>query len=158
MSAMAQQYCVFVVKFKLSIPDPDMPTPRYHTTIFVETQEDGSGYLHHVTGDITSSGGMRYEKKFRDQPEESATFYSKTELGVTDASTYPNSFDEVLRKVPPPSQQKAFNVKTMRTEPFKTKNPLTFYEPNEPRRPLIKCTEWTEHQAIPALKSAGLIQ
>lgn len=59
---MAQQYRVYTVRFSLSMPDPDMPTPRYHTAIFVETGEDGSGYLHHVTGDITSMGGMRYEK------------------------------------------------------------------------------------------------
>lgn len=138
---MAQQYHVYIVKSHLSIPDPDLPSPRYHTAIFVETETNGDGYAHHVTGDITSVGGMRYEKKFEARPELSDTFYSQDLLGLTDASTYPNSWDDLLRQVPSPPRQKAFNPKTMRTEPFKTESPLTFYEPGEVRQPLAKCTE-----------------
>ncbi|KKZ62345.1 hypothetical protein EMCG_03263 [[Emmonsia] crescens] len=154
---MAKQCRVYTVKFTLSMQDPDMPSPRYHTTIFVETEANGNGYVHHVTGDITSIGGMYYEKKYRERPELSRTFYSRDLLGVTDASAYQNSWENVLRQVPPPPRQKSFNPKTMRTEPFKTENPLTFYEYGEVRQPLVKCTEWTLERAIPALRSAGLL-
>lgn len=67
-------------------------------------------------------------------------------------------WEQVLLATPTPPKQKAFNIATMTTEPFKTLNPLTFYNPGEPRRPLMKCTEWTEQYAIPALLKAGLIQ
>lgn len=154
---MAQQYRVYVVKSTISMPDPDMPPPRYHTAIFVESESNGGGYLHHVTGDLTSIGGMRYEKTLSGRPEHADAFYAKDLLGVTDASTYPSSWDTMLRQVPPPRQQKAFNPKTMRTEPFKNVEPLTFYKSDEPRQPLVKCTEWTLDQAIPALRLAGLI-
>lgn len=134
-----------------------MPWPRYHTTLFVPIEKDGKGHLHHVTGDITSSNGMEYDKKFRDAPEESQTFFSKELLGYTDVQGYPGSWDRVLKRLPTPPQQKAFNMKTMKNEPFKTRSPLTFYEPGEPRKPLWKCTEWTLEYAIPALKKEGLI-
>ncbi|KAK3065206.1 hypothetical protein LTS18_005992 [Coniosporium uncinatum] len=139
--------------------DPDIEGTRYHTTIFVETEpSSGKGVIHHVTGDITSANGMRYERKQRDRPEDSRTYHSKEFLGYTIASTYPQSWNTLLQNVPAPHQQKAFNVATMRTEPFKTLNPLTFYGSGEARPPLFKCTEWTEQRAIPALQSAGLIQ
>lgn len=154
---MAQQYRVYSLKSTLSMLDPDLPQPRYHTAIFVETEANGSGYVHHVTGDITSFGGMSYEEQFSDLPEHSDTFHSKDLLGITDASTYPSLWDDLLQQFPPPPRQKAFNLKTMRTEPFKTENPLIFYEPGESRRPLVKCTEWTLERAVPALRSAGLI-
>lgn len=64
-------------------------TTRYHTVIFVEAGANGSGYLHHVTGDITSVGGMSYEKQFSELPEESATFHAKELLDPAEASTYP---------------------------------------------------------------------
>jgi hypothetical protein len=72
-------------------------------------------------------------------------------------SKHPADWDRVLRSVPAPPQQKAFNIKKMKTEPFKTQSPLTFYEPGEPRRPLVKCTEWTLERALPALRANGLI-
>lgn len=156
---MSQMYTVWKLRFSLSLQDPDVPGVRYHTTIFVETDPTGhSGDIHHVTGDITSQQGMHYEKKFRDDPRRSRTFNSREFLGYTDASTYPQSWQTLLARVPAPHQQKAFNTKTMRTEPFKSLNPLTFYEPGEARPPLIKCTEWTEQRAIPSLQAAGLIK
>ena len=154
----AYYYPVYKLRFSLAMPDHDMPQPRYHTTIFVVTnQEDESGIVHHVTGDITSSHGMQYEWKPRPRPEESTTYHDKELLGYTLANGYPTSFDNVLKNVPAPSQQKAFNMNTMRTEPFKTLSPLTFYEQGEVRRPLIKCTEWANDRAVPALQAAGLI-
>ncbi|KAI1920111.1 hypothetical protein LOY94_003386 [Ophidiomyces ophidiicola] len=112
-----------------------MPSPRYHTTVVVLTDGDNGGYVHHVTGDLVSANGMKIT-------------WNK----------HPQAWEDCLRKVPAPPRQKAFNPITLKTEPFKTANPLTFYEPGEPRRPLIKCTEWTLERAIPALRAAGLIQ
>ncbi|PGH12247.1 hypothetical protein AJ79_04427 [Helicocarpus griseus UAMH5409] len=155
---MTRQYLVFIVRFTISMPDPDLPTPRYHTTIFVETAANGSGYLHEVTGAVTSMGGMQYQSNPHGRPELLSTFYSRELLGVIDASGYPESFDNVLGQLPPPPRQKAYNPQTNRTEPFKSENPLTFYEDGEPRRRLVKCTEWMLEKAIPALRSAGLIR
>lgn len=154
---MSGYYEVYLVRYSLAMQDPDMPGPRFHTTIFVKTAADKSGVLHHVTGDITSANGMTYYPQQRRSPEYSQTFHSLEKLGVTPVSKHPVDWERVLRSVPAPPQQKAFNIKTMKTEPFKTQAPLTFYEPGEPRRPLVKCTEWTLERALPALRENGLI-
>ncbi|GJP94470.1 hypothetical protein CBS63078_9245 [Aspergillus niger] len=121
------------------MPDPDLPSPRYHTAIFVETDPvTGSGTIHELTGDITSPEGMYYESKLALRPESIDNFFSRTLLA--------------------PPQQKAFNVKRMKTEPFQRLSPLEFYEEGEERRPLVKCTEWVVGKAIPALRKAGLFQ
>ncbi|KAI1980227.1 hypothetical protein LOZ51_002319 [Ophidiomyces ophidiicola] len=106
-----------------------MPSPRYHTTVVVLTDGDNGGYVHHVTGDLVSANGMKYECKRCHAPEKSTTFYSQELLGVTDADKHPQAWEDCLRKVPAPPRQKAFNPITLKTEPFKTANPLTFYEP-----------------------------
>jgi hypothetical protein len=154
---MSNYLIVYKVKFTLAVQDPDVEGERQHTTLFVATSEESSGDLFHVTGDITSAGGMIYERKKRDDPRLSQSFHSKTAIGITTPANYPQSWDTILQTWTPP-QQKAFNMKTMRTEPFKTLNPLVFYEPGEPRKQLIKCTEWTEQFAIPTLTEKGLIQ
>ncbi|RJE23171.1 hypothetical protein PHISCL_04478 [Aspergillus sclerotialis] len=154
---MTTHYEVFLTKFHLTIQDPDTPGPRHHTTIFVQTSSDGSGILHQVTGDITSPAGMSYTPTPSTAPEQSETFHSSQRLGTTPASTHPDEWYRLLENVPAPPQQKAFNVKTMKTEPFKMKDPLTFYEPGELRRPLVKCTEWTLEKALPALRENKLI-
>ncbi|KAL3451396.1 hypothetical protein BJX65DRAFT_267858 [Aspergillus insuetus] len=153
----SEYYPVFIARYTLAIQDPDTPGPRYHTGIFVATSSDGSGVLHQVTGDVTSPDGMVYTPTSEPAPQESEVFYSIEELGVTPAERYPGDWEEALRGIPPPPQQKAFNLQTMRTEPFKTRDPLVFYEPSEERRPLVKCTEWTLERALPALKAEGLI-
>ncbi|ODM19401.1 hypothetical protein SI65_04385 [Aspergillus cristatus] len=153
---MPQQHRVFLARFKLAIQDPDVPSPRWHTTLFVETEEDGAGYIHEVNGDIISPQGMKYLPTFQSAPETSEPFFSKELLGFT-ASPHLEPWRALLESVPAPHQQKAFNIATMRTEPFKTLVPLTFYAAGKERRPLIKCTEWTLDRAIPALKEAGLI-
>jgi len=136
--------------------DPDVPIPRWHTTLFVETEQDSRGYVHEVNGDIISPHGMKYLAIFQSAPETSENFFSKKFLGFT-ASPHLEAWRALLESVPAPHQQKAFNIATMRTEPFKTLVPLTFYEPGEEKKPLVKCTEWTLDRAIPALKDAGLI-
>jgi len=45
-------YNVYKVRYTLSWIDPDMPLPRYHNVIFVASDIDGQGHVHHVTGDI----------------------------------------------------------------------------------------------------------
>ncbi|KAL3455065.1 hypothetical protein BJX64DRAFT_273049 [Aspergillus heterothallicus] len=154
---MAEYHEVHLARYTLAIQDPDTPEPRYHTGIFVKTFNDGSGVLHQVTGDVTSPGGMIYTPTNEPAPEKSECFHSVEMLGFTPAARYPHDWEKVLAGIPPPPQQKAFNVKTMRTEPFKTRDPLVFYEPGEERRRLVKCTEWTLERAIPALREAGLI-
>lgn len=154
----SQLYRVFKLKFKLAIQDPDMPSPRYHTVIFVETnaQGPGTGMKHHVTGDIVN--GMSYESNPYQNADISETRHSREVIGYARVSTYPQAWDRVLSALPAPPKQKAFNPQTMKTEPVKDWKPLTFYQPGEPRRPLVKCTEWTENQAIPALFNEGLVQ
>lgn len=154
--AMSDQYCVWRVRYKLAIQDPEMKGKRYHNAIFVETSK-GVGTLHHVTGDITSSGGMVYQSRGTQDPRKSNSFHSKDFLGYTDKRYYPSLWDALLKSLPTPPQQKAFNIATLRTEQFKTKDPLTFYSPGETREPLVKCTEWTEQVAIPSLIQYGYI-
>lgn len=150
-------YPVFKLKAKLDLQDPDMPSPRFHTSIFVETNERGlgTGIKHHVTGDIVT--GMHYESKPLDNPDGSECLHSKQLIGYTEAVNYPQEFDRILSQIPAPPRQKAFNSKTMRTEPVKSWDPLIFYEPGQHRRPLMKCTEWIEQRAIPVLSSKGLV-
>ncbi|KAG4443998.1 hypothetical protein IFR05_000517 [Cadophora sp. M221] len=147
-------YNVFKVRYTLAIADPDMPSPRWHNLIFVETQHDGSGTIHHVTGDITS--GMVYATKPGRRPETSDSFYAKEYLGTIAVEDYPSEMDQILAAQPPPPKQKHFNVRTMRTEQMKPDG--SFYAPGESRPPMVKCTEWTENQAIPALYNSGVLR
>lgn len=153
-SSTPEQFNVFKVQDGPVLSDPDLPGTRYHTVIFVETQPDGSGHKHHVTGDLVT--GMHYEVQEIGRPEDSETLHDKEFLGTVLATTYASSFSSTCRAQPPPQRQKAFNAQTIRTEPCKPDG--TFYEPGEPRPPLFKCTEWTEQRAIPALRLAGIIQ
>ncbi|KAH7169300.1 hypothetical protein DER46DRAFT_624520 [Fusarium sp. MPI-SDFR-AT-0072] len=129
----SDRYPVYKVKSHMALPDPHMPPGRFHHAIFVETNEDGSGTLYHVTGDVTSANGMSYE-----------SFHCKELLGYTG------------------SDQKASNPKNQgRVKPFKEKvgdYEYVFYTDVEERKPLWKCTEWVERHAIPALCEHGLIQ
>lgn len=154
---MPDYWNVFLARYSLGVADPDMPGTRYHTVLFVETGVDRSGLLHQVTGDITSDSGMCYTPQPSEFPEHSESNISCERLGFTPVSKHPGHWERVLGAVPPPPKQKHFNPETKTTEPFKTRLPMTFYAPGEPRRPLIKCTEWTLERAIPALKQYGLI-
>jgi hypothetical protein len=157
MPSSGEQYPVYKLKTQVDFPDPDIAGTRYHHILFVRTNPDGSGMRFHVTGDITS--GMRYESQEYGNPQNSDTPPDSMELlGYTPAEAVMEKWDAVLSQQPPPPKQKAFNVKTMKTEPVKSWEPLVFYQPGEPRRPLWKCTEWTEYQALPALHKANLIQ
>ncbi|KAL4961127.1 uncharacterized protein BDV14DRAFT_204124 [Aspergillus stella-maris] len=152
---MTETYKAYLLRYVLTIQDPDLPQPRYHTTIFVETSLPspstfntttpplGTGTIHQVTGDITSPSGMYYFPQPKSDLDAEQQPHSIEFIGVTPKSTYPENWDKLLRSIKPPGQQKMFNVKTMRTGPFKTLHPLTFYEEGEARRLLVECTEWT---------------
>ncbi|TKA25448.1 hypothetical protein B0A50_06315 [Salinomyces thailandicus] len=155
MDSKADRFNVFKVRYGPVMSDPDVPGPRYHTVVFVETKPlDGSGRIHHVTGDLVV--GMHYDVRPSRRPEESRTYYAKEFLGTVASASYPASFNSVCSTQRAPPRQKAFNPKRMRTEQVKPDG--TFYEPDEARPRLIKCTEWTESQAIPALQQARLIE
>ncbi|KAK6540161.1 hypothetical protein TWF694_008982 [Orbilia ellipsospora] len=146
-------YNVYRVEFTISLLDPEVPPPRYHNVIFVETGTDGSGVIHNVAGDMVA--GMKYETENSPKPEDSITYHAKYFLGTVSTSGYPANIDGVLEGVPAPTPQKSFNLATMATEQHKS--PGVFYAPGEPRPPLYKCTEWTINHAIPALIEAGVL-
>lgn len=152
----AQAYTVWRVQYKLGLQDPAFTETRYHNVIFVATGQDGSGQIHHVTGDIASEGGMHYQRKAGRVPEESESFHARQYLGWVPVSCYPETFDAVLQSLPTPPRQRRFNPTTMKYE--RCRSDGTFYGPNENPPSLIKCTEWTEQSAIPALRQHGLIQ
>ncbi|KAK6517495.1 hypothetical protein TWF281_004147 [Arthrobotrys megalospora] len=148
-------YPVYRVENAMTMQDPDMPSPRYHNTIFIETWEDGykSGRTCHVIGDLVT--GMSYDTRIDQDPELDKAFVAKHFLGTINVSDYPDRLNEILRELPGPGKQKSFNPKTMRTEQHKS--PGVFYEPGETRPAMVKCTEWTVNQAIPALFEAGVL-
>lgn len=147
-------YKVYRIKHTLAMQDPDMPSPRHHNMIFVETQDDGSGMVHHVTGDITT--GMQYDTRHDTKPEDSETFFAKELLGTMEAADHPQRMNRVLAALPPPPKQKHFNISTIRTEQVKPDG--YFYKSAEARPPMVKYTEWTVDQAIPALYAAGIVR
>lgn len=110
--------------------------PRNHHAIFVETSDDGSGVIIHVTGDIQN--GMKFEQKAGRRPEESASFVEKSLLGSVIIDNY-YYIEEICRNIPPPKKQ--FN------------GPKRLY----PKEPLRRCQEWT-NEAIEALISNGVLQ
>lgn len=148
------RYRVFKTQDGPIMSNPDIPGPRYHTVIFVETQKDGSGFVHHVTGDLVK--GMEYQRRPGDLPELSETFYRKEYLGTVASESWPDSVNSVCQSLPTPPPQKAFNIATMKTEPIKLDG--SFYKPGEVRKPLFKCTEWTVDFAIPALRQSNIIK
>ena len=122
-------YNVFLVE-KTSLP-------RNHHAIFVETGNDISGYIFHVTGNVQN--GMTFEiKRLNEPPENSATFNNKTLIGAVSVANF-GSLETVLRSIPPPSKQ-FHGAKRI-----------------DPSKPLRRCQEWTK-EAIDKLKKTGLLK
>ncbi|CAG8971557.1 hypothetical protein HYALB_00005453 [Hymenoscyphus albidus] len=141
---------IYKIRFRLSIPDPEMPQPRYHTTLFIQTPLDtlnGTGTTHHVTGDLVT--GMT------SAPENDEMFFSKELLGYTKDGVDEEGIEGVSKTLEPPGKQKRYNHKTGRTEQFKPEG--GFYEVGEGRPAMRKCTEWIEEQAISALRESGVL-
>ncbi|KAK4495329.1 hypothetical protein PRZ48_013660 [Zasmidium cellare] len=107
-------YKAYKVRYQMAFPDPHMPSPSYHTALFIETNPDLSGHVHHVTGDIVT--GMQYQSTSRERPENDEMFFNKELLGFVASETFPAAVDDVCERLPPPPKQKGFNDKTMRTE------------------------------------------
>ena len=150
-------YEVYRVENKLAFPDPEMPQPRYHNTIFILTSPStGSGYTHHVTGDIVT--GMVYQSRPDPAPETIDTFHAKYFIGFIDEHDYPEKVEQVLtgEDCKPPGKQKEWNPKRMRYEQMKDGG--GFYEEGEERKRMVKCTEWVLEQAIPALVREGILK
>lgn len=153
-SSSENRYKAFRVRHNIAFPDPDMPQPRYHNSIYVETDAwNRSGVTHEVVGDITSTKGMTYNAKNTDDTMHSDV-HDVTLLGLVLVKDYPKNFEKLLTALPTPPKQKGFNTRTMRTEPIKSDG--SFYAPQESRAPLWKCTEWTE-KAIAALQQSGIL-
>ncbi|KAL4783105.1 hypothetical protein BJX76DRAFT_358339 [Aspergillus varians] len=155
MAPPSTHYEAYIVKSTLAMQDPDEPETRYHTVIFIVTNDNGSGVSHDVNGDITS--GMTYQVKEAPKPETSETFHRKEFLGLVQKAKYPEEVDRVCRSVPPPHVQKRFNTRTMRYEQFKPEDG-SFYAPGETRPRYFKCTEWTEGKVVPALFQVGVLE
>ncbi|KAL6866439.1 hypothetical protein ACO1O0_002550 [Amphichorda felina] len=157
-----ERYPVYKVKEDLALPDPHMPPGRLHHSIFVKTNDDGSGIPYNVIGDITSRGGMTYECRGAQDPFTSDSLHSKELLGYTPVVNQRENWDDALRSLPTPPQQKASNPQRVgQVEPFKERlesGGFVFYKDGEERQPLWKCTEWTEQYAIPTLLQRGLLQ
>ncbi|KAI9841646.1 MAG: hypothetical protein M1837_000493 [Sclerophora amabilis] len=151
-----QYYSAFKVKYRLGMQDPEETEARHHTVLFIETDLDGAGWIHDVSGDLTSSSGMQYLRTEGCRPEICETFYNKKLLGRVHARDYPAAVERVCHAHPPPHRQKAFNAKTMRTEACRPDG--TFYSTDEPRPRFFKCTEWIEDKVIPDLYRVGIIQ
>lgn len=140
-------YRVYKAQYRLGLQDSDFNYIRYHTVIFVQTNADGSGHIHHVTGDLVL--GYRYETKIARAFEDSETFHASQYLGQINAASYPAAIDSVLQSQPPPCKQKVFSPSVMAYVRCKPDGQL--YGPGEYVPPLEKCTEWTERNAVPAL-------
>lgn len=97
----AQGYNVYKVQYRLGMQDPLIPGVRYHTVIFVQTESNWGGYIHHVIGDISSRGGMTYESKSGRSPDASETFHAKHYLGQIRSTDYPTAVETILRAIPP---------------------------------------------------------
>ena len=155
MSPVSLGYNLYKMRFKLAIQDPLMgPQPRYHHILFLETHTNNRGHVFNVVGDLVA--GMIYECRLSENPELDDSFHDKVLLGRVSMEDFPGRLDTVLRSLPPPPKQRAFNVQSMRMEQIKEDG--GFYGEGEERPPFKKCTEWTELEAIPKLRAEKLIR
>lgn len=107
-----------------------------HHAIFVEMEDDGSGIIFQVRGNIQH--GMKYESKSGRKPDESASFVSKSSIGTISAEDI-SRVDSVCQRIPPPCKQ--FN------------GPKRI----NPNVPLRRCQEWTQ-EVIQALRNEAILK
>lgn len=110
--------------------------PRDHQAIFVETNDDQSGHVFQVTGDIQN--GMTHNDKPAKKPEDSASYQSKQHIGKIAAADFAR-IKRTCESIPAPKKQ--------------FEGPRRLY-PNEPLR---RCQEWTQ-EAINALVNEGILK
>ncbi|GBF59831.1 hypothetical protein TMEN_2226 [Trichophyton mentagrophytes] len=144
--------------------DPLDPEKRYHEGILVETKPGyGKGTLFHVTGDIITASGMRYEEREFDREMESEYLHNFPQIGlVSRADFHSGKIGAILKELPRPTKQQGINFwevdpTTGRHEIIWTRQDGERYGPDEQRRPIFKCNEWTRQYAIPALREAGVL-
>ena len=154
-------YKVSTPEFDTVAYDPLDPPKRYHTGVFVETDSEAlQGTLFHVTGDIIAQRGMRFEVRENCIPTASKHFHRATQIGWIRKADYPR-IRGILEALPTPTKQQGIDFWS--EDPAK-RNKLTWtkqngelYGPGEPRRPIVKCNEWTHQLAIPVLRQEGIL-
>ncbi|KAG5290953.1 hypothetical protein I7I50_00866 [Histoplasma capsulatum G186AR] len=110
--------------------------PRDHHAIFVVTNDDQSGHLFQVTGNIQN--GMTFEDKPGKKPEESASFQSKVFVGKVSAANF-SRVKAICEDIPAPKKQ--------------FEGPRRLY----PEEPIRRCQEWTT-EALEALVNENVIE
>ena len=76
--------------------------PRDHQAIFIETNEDKSGFIYQVSGNIQS--GMNHDHKRAKRPEDSASYVSKNYLGTISHANYLR-VEGICNAIEPPKKQ-----------------------------------------------------
>lgn len=110
--------------------------PRNHHALFVRLNENKSGELFQVTGNIQQ--GMTFERRATHSPDDSADFIAMTQIGLVSSRNL-DSFAATCESNPPPAKQ--FNgAKRL-----------------NPKEPLRRCQEWTA-ETIQLLKQDGILE
>jgi hypothetical protein len=110
--------------------------PRNHHALFVQTNEDETGSLFNVIGNIQS--GMELEvKELSEKPELSQTFVSKSQLGWIEISDL-HRVNDICRSNPPPAKQFGGLKRIDKT------------------KPLRRCQEWTS-ETVASLRAEGIL-
>ncbi|KAF2208111.1 hypothetical protein CERZMDRAFT_114826 [Cercospora zeae-maydis SCOH1-5] len=159
-----QWFRVFKPEIDSVAHDPIDPVKRYHDGIFVELDRTtGEGTFFHVTGDIIAARGMRYEERDGFIPGQSGRLHQTTQLGWVLKTDFDSGrISSILRALPTPTKQQGVNFWKKSTIPGEieiiwTKENGEPYGPNEPRRPVMKCNEWTD-LAASTLRSQGVLR
>lgn len=156
-----ERYKVFTPELDTVAHDPLDPPKRYHTGIFVEKiSENHQGDMIQVTGDIIAGSGMRFEVKDDYVPAATQHFHRTIEIGWIYKADL-QRLKDVLKALPTPTKQQGLDFWSK--DPAK-RNKLTWtkqngdlYGPDEQRRPIMKCNEWTHQLAIPKLRHDGIL-
>ncbi|KAK4234576.1 hypothetical protein C8A03DRAFT_18551 [Achaetomium macrosporum] len=112
-------------------------SPRDHHGIFVELEEDGSGYLYHVEGSVQT--GMTYKPKPAKNPLSSVSLSGQKPIGYVPASLY-GYIHDICSSIPPPAKQ--------------YDGPKRLIPKDQKLR---RCQEWTQ-EVILALRAQGVLQ
>ena len=159
-------YRVFTPETDTVALDPLDSAKRYHEGIFVEINpQSHEGTQFHVTGKIIAASGMRYEEKENFIPgvSDGAHLHKVTQVGWISKADFHGRVSSILRALPTPPKQQGLifcekDPVTGRYEIIWTKEDGERYGPDEQRRPVFKCNEWTHQYAIPALRNAGVLR
>lgn len=109
--------------------------PRSHHAIFIQLNDDGSGHLFNVEGNIQT--GMEYKSRVTESPKASETYEGMTQLGWVHASDV-SRIEGVCTANPAPEKQ--FN------------GARRLY----PDRKLRRCQEWTA-ETVQHLREHGIL-